>query len=142
MNVGDRDMCECCECCMESLVIVAPLSCAEVGGTYVCMYVRLLSFTAPVLLPCPTQLHVVSQSLPVLPFQIEDAMRPDTDTVSGRDMVGWWYTAVQHLRTVEPTVVHPSGSLPPHTVLCTLHACDTEHVPGIASQSCVKYRAE
>lgn len=62
------------------------------------MYVQLLSFTAPVLLPCPTQLHVVSQSLPVLPFQIEDAMRPDTDTVSGRDMVGWWYTAAQHVQ--------------------------------------------
>ena len=62
------------------------------------MYVQLLSFTPPVLLPCPTQLHVVSQSLPVLPFQIEDAMRPDTDTVSAGDMVGWWYTAVQHLQ--------------------------------------------
>lgn len=64
------------ECCMASVVTVPLIPCTKVGGTPV-----LLS-SLHCVHPCPTQLHVVSQSLPVLPFQIEDAMRPDADAVS------------------------------------------------------------
>ena len=135
MNVGDRDMCECCECCMESLVTVAPLSCAEVGGTYVCMAVVFYCSCTPPLTHTASRREPVSTSAPI----------PDRGCHETRHRYSEWqrhgWMVVHHRAacTVEPTVVHPSGSVPPHTVLCTLHACDTEHVPGIASQSCVKY---
>ena len=134
MTVCDRDT---CECCMESLVTVRLLPCAEVGGTYVCTAVVLYSSCTP-LSHTASCCEPVSTSAPIP----DRGCHETRHRYSECQRHGWMVVHRRAASTVEPTVVHTSGSLPPHTVLCTLHACDAEHVPDITSQSCIKYRAE
>lgn len=101
---------------MEIAVTVPLIPCTKVCGTS-----DLLS-SLHCVHPCPTQLHVVSQSLPVLPFQIEDAMRPDADAVSSGDVVRWQYTGIQHL--APPTLVYVTDPQLPHAVPCALQCAE------------------